>query len=1045
MHRIVRYFALVLITTGFVSGQTTLNLSEDLVRLGVAPVNMVPNQPNLDAGPLLFQATSYAQQNGIQKIIADPGTYYFLTLMQQSGGHVQLGPLNNLTIDFQGSGLIFTHPLFYGIILSHSTNVTLQNFTVDYEPLPYTQLRVLSMDTAHETFQYSVEPGWQSPTAFNSLPLPPGQQLLVELHLYRNGQPVPGTTRMSAQMPFAADHLQLAAYAPNAYFPTPASAAQFRPGDIAVLAMRDAMTGIVTTSCTGCTLRNIQVYSAANSAVDMMFTSSGTVERVYAIPKPGTDRLVSTIGGINVMATGPNNQILLSRAIRTLDDGFAFYNWVTGQVQSQSSSRMLTVEGDYSTSLADGVTTPTGTSVVFQQRSDGKILGNAIIVSQTPASNTQPPQVTFTFDRDLPSNLIGAVMYPADANQRGNNSTIQRNAVEDSGVCCHGADIWGWEDTAFLGNYLQRTAWSVEAIQTLVTTNWVTPPVVGLTFSNNVVDMTNLFSDNLAPTIDALGGIEVVTLCQPTSTTFGLMPTSPNQNITISNNFIANPGKSAVWVGNTVGGSVSGNLLLHPNDHPVHSVFGTVNIPALDAEALLPVAIDATSSGIAVANNSVDQSSGRVWVTDVQFNELAAYAPGKVYRLNAYNLGALTTPSITLTDADGKAWAVTVQTTAVHSLDVLLPATAGLGGAYLTVTAGTSKYFGTLFLDSQDNIPALNGCTWETSAPSLSPSANATTVPILVVTQAGCTSQVLATDSFVNAGSSTSGTSVIQVGFTANTGAARTTTIEIAGQPITLTQAAGNVPTITNVQNAATYQTTLAPNTYAIVFGSDLSTTSPGRSWTAADFKTNGDGTVSMPNSLDGTSVSINGTPAYISYISPGQINIVIPDIPSGNANVVVTMNGQTSVSFPISLQPLAPSFFTWQPNTPDYGKYLIAQHTDYSDVGKTGLFPGATPAFTTPAKPGETITLYATGFGPTSPPIAAGIQTDKVYALSPSPTATLGNLPAQVVFAGLIPPLSQVYQVNVTIPSNAPDGDQALVLNVNSTLSYSGLITVQH
>jgi uncharacterized protein (TIGR03437 family) len=229
------------------------------------------------------------------------------------------------------------------------------------------------------------------------------------------------------------------------------------------------------------------------------------------------------------------------------------------------------------------------------------------------------------------------------------------------------------------------------------------------------------------------------------------------------------------------------------------------------------------------------------------------------------------------------------------------------------------------------------------------------------------------------------------------------------------------------------------------VFGSDLSPTNPGRSWTASDFKTNGDGTFTMPGSLDGTSVSINGTPAYVSYISPGQINIVIPNIPAGNATVVVTMNGQTSASFPVSLQPLAPSFFTWQPNTQDYGKYLIAQHPDYSDVGKTGLFPGTAPTFTTPAKPGETITLYATGFGPTSPPIAAGIQTDKVYALNPLPTATLGSLPAQVVFAGLIPPLSEVYQVNVTIPSNAPDGDQALVLNVNGTPSYSGLITVQH
>jgi len=59
-------------------------------------------------------------------------------------------------------------------------------------------------------------------------------------------------------------------------------------------------------------------------------------------------------------------------------------------------------------------------------------------------------------------------------------------------------------------------------------------------------------------------------------------------------------------------------------------------------------------------------------------------------------------------------------------------------------------------------------------------------------------------------------------------------------------------------------------------------------------------------------------------------------------------------------------------------------------------------------------------------------------------PTATFGTAPATVVFGGLIPPLSQVYQFNVTIPPNAPNGDSPLVVTVNGTQSFSGLITVQ-
>jgi uncharacterized protein (TIGR03437 family) len=252
-------------------------------------------------------------------------------------------------------------------------------------------------------------------------------------------------------------------------------------------------------------------------------------------------------------------------------------------------------------------------------------------------------------------------------------------------------------------------------------------------------------------------------------------------------------------------------------------------------------------------------------------------------------------------------------------------------------------------------------------------------------------------------------------------------------------------PAIANVQNAATFQATLAPNTYAVIFGQNLSTTTPGRAWTAADFTSNSNGTLNMPTALDGTSVTIGGAPAYIYYISPAQIDIITPpNVAGGGVPVVVKVNGQASAAFNVTLQSLAPSFFAWQPGPPNNGVYLVAQHADGSNVGKIGLFPGLPASFTTPASPGETIILYGTGFGPASPPITNGIETDKVYPLSPTPTATLGGGGATVVFGGLIPPLSQVYQFDVTIPLSAPSGDSPLVVAVDGTESFSGLITVQ-
>src|ERR1019366_3839622 len=99
---------------------------------------------------------------------------------------------------------------------------------------------------------------------------------------------------------------------------------------------------------------------------------------------------------------------------------------------------------------------------------------------------------------------------------------------------------------------------------------------------------------------------------------------------------------------------------------------------------------------------------------------------------------------------------------------------------------------------------------------------------------------------------------------------------------VTLTPgASAPPPVITAVVNAATLQaTTMAASTYVAIGGSNLSTTSPGRVWAAADFKANGNGTLNIPTSLDGTTVTVGGVPAYVEYVSPGQVNIITPATP---------------------------------------------------------------------------------------------------------------------------------------------------------------------
>jgi uncharacterized protein (TIGR03437 family) len=110
--------------------------------------------------------------------------------------------------------------------------------------------------------------------------------------------------------------------------------------------------------------------------------------------------------------------------------------------------------------------------------------------------------------------------------------------------------------------------------------------------------------------------------------------------------------------------------------------------------------------------------------------------------------------------------------------------------------------------------------------------------------------------------------------------------------------------------------------------------------------------------------VTIGGKPAYLYYISSGQINLIVPDVAPRPQPVVVTNSTGTSSTFTATVAQYGPAFFQWPNGQP------VATRQDFSLAVKNGTFMGAT---TTPAKPGDTIILWGTGFGPTSP--VAGLE----------------------------------------------------------------------
>ena len=233
---------------------------------------------------------------------------------------------------------------------------------------------------------------------------------------------------------------------------------------------------------------------------------------------------------------------------------------------------------------------------------------------------------------------------------------------------------------------------------------------------------------------------------------------------------------------------------------------------------------------------------------------------------------------------------------------------------------------------------------------------------------------------------------------------------------------------ITSVANGASFQAGFASSTWVSVFGTNLSQTT--RTWQDSDF-VNG----LLPTSLGGVSVAVNGRAAYVGYISPTQVNILAPDDATvGAVQVQVTTTQGMSNSLTAQKQQIAPAFF-WMAG----GTYVAAQHVDYSYVGKPGSIAGVA---TQPAKPGEMILLYGTGFGLSIPPLPSSqLVTTPAHLVNPV-QVTIGGVDAPVAYAGLVE--AGLYQFNVTVPS-VPSGDAAVVARTGGVQTQTGVsITIQ-
>jgi uncharacterized protein (TIGR03437 family) len=221
------------------------------------------------------------------------------------------------------------------------------------------------------------------------------------------------------------------------------------------------------------------------------------------------------------------------------------------------------------------------------------------------------------------------------------------------------------------------------------------------------------------------------------------------------------------------------------------------------------------------------------------------------------------------------------------------------------------------------------------------------------------------------------------------------------------------LPTITNVVSAADGVSQPAPGGLIEILGTQMGPT---------NMATN---EIPLPTALANSCVTINGQPMPLVFVSTNQINAQMPAQAEGQVTMQVLTPGGTSDNFNITVPPTAPAVFLTGTAGPQTNIPTIVDNTN-----------GLLVTDSNPVHRGDSLTIYLTGCGNTSPAVADGNaapMSPLALTINP-PTVTLGGVTLSTMFSGLTPGQVGLCQFNVSVPSSVPEGlSVPLTLNQGS------------
>lgn len=248
-----------------------------------------------------------------------------------------------------------------------------------------------------------------------------------------------------------------------------------------------------------------------------------------------------------------------------------------------------------------------------------------------------------------------------------------------------------------------------------------------------------------------------------------------------------------------------------------------------------------------------------------------------------------------------------------------------------------------------------------------------------------------------------------------------------------------NGPSVSGVISASAFGHlgSVAPGSWIEIYGSNLAPDT--RGWTSADFTSS-----TAPTSLDGVSVMVGGQAAFVDYISPTQVNALLPSniATTGMLLVAITNGGVTSAPVDVPANASQPGLLAPQSFFTNGMQYVVAQLPDGTYVLPAGTIAGVNSR---PAKPGETIVIYGIGFGPVMPATPVGeIAGDDTQLAAPL-ELLFAATQAQVVYAGLAPGFVGLYQFNIVVPDVADNDLVPLTFTLGNVSGTQTLFTAVH